>query len=248
MQKSLAVSLLAGAVLFATGQATAATSSKENTQQEAYAVGLSMSQSLAHSLKQQAKIGLTLDKDQVIKGFKDGLNGKEKLSSEEMTTALKSLSQRMGKLQAAKAAKDAAKAKKEGEKFLKANAKKPGVKTTASGLQYKILKKGSGPHPKKTDLVTVDYKGTLIDGTKFDSSYDRGKPVTFQLDQVIPGWTEGVQLMRPGSKYRFFIPAKLAYKDRAMRRIPGNSSLIFDVELHKIKHPEKKADAQKAAQ
>ncbi len=121
---------------------------------------------------------------------------------------------------------------KEGEAFLAANAKKPGVKTLPSGLQYMVIKEGTGRQPSATDQVTVHYKGTLIDGTEFDSSYRRGQPATFPLNQVIKGWTEGVQLMKEGATYRFFIPPQLGYGARGAGGIIGpNATLIFDVEL-----------------
>lgn len=123
-------------------------------------------------------------------------------------------------------------AKAAGEKFLEENAKKDGVNVTASGLQYKVLREGSGTPPGATDEVTVHYQGTLTDGTKFDSSYDRGEPATFALNQVIPGWTEGLQLMKPGAKYELYIPAALGYGEGGMPpRIPPNSVLVFQVEL-----------------
>lgn len=123
-----------------------------------------------------------------------------------------------------------------GEAFLKENAQKEGVKTTASGLQYLVLKEGDGKSPKATDVVKVHYKGTLIDGKEFDSSYKRGEPIEFPLNRVIPGWTEGVQLMKEGAKYQFFIPAKLAYGERgAGGVIPPNATLIFEVELIAVK-------------
>ncbi|MFI3135886.1 MAG: FKBP-type peptidyl-prolyl cis-trans isomerase [Methylococcaceae bacterium] len=126
--------------------------------------------------------------------------------------------------------------KKAGETFLAANAKKANIKTTASGLQYEVLTAGKGTtSPKATDNVTVHYKGTTIDGKEFDSSYSRGEPTSFPLNRVIAGWTEGVQLMKEGDKYRFYIPSTLAYGERgAGGAIAPNSALIFDVELIKI--------------
>lgn len=126
--------------------------------------------------------------------------------------------------------------KKAGETFLAANAKKPNIKTTKSGLQYEVLTAGKGKvSPKATDNVTVHYKGTTIDGKEFDSSYSRGEPTSFPLNGVIAGWTEGVQLMKEGDKYRFYIPSGLAYGERgAGGAIAPNSALIFDVELIKI--------------
>lgn len=122
-----------------------------------------------------------------------------------------------------------------GEMFLKENAAKPGVVTTASGLQYLVLTEGTGKSPKATDTVLVHYAGTLINGTEFDSSYARREPIEFPLNGVIAGWTEGVQLMKEGAKYRFFIPSKLAYGSRgAGRDIGPNEALIFEVELLKV--------------
>ncbi len=123
-----------------------------------------------------------------------------------------------------------------GEAFLAENGKKDNIVTTASGLQYEIIEPGEGASPSASDSVTVHYKGTTIDGNVFDSSYDRGAPATFPLNRVIAGWTEGLQLMKEGAKYRFFIPAELAYGERgAGRAIGPNSTLIFDVELLKVR-------------
>ncbi len=122
-----------------------------------------------------------------------------------------------------------------GEKFLSDNSQQAGVTTTASGLQYQVFSEGTGKSPTATDLVTVHYKGTTIDGKEFDSSYSRGEPASFPLNRVIAGWTEGLQLMKEGAKYRFFIPSKLAYGERGAGRLIGpNSALIFDVELIKV--------------
>ncbi|WP_051906784.1 FKBP-type peptidyl-prolyl cis-trans isomerase [Methylomarinum vadi] len=122
-----------------------------------------------------------------------------------------------------------------GEAFLAENGKKDNIVTTDSGLQYEVIEQGNGASPSATDNVTVHYKGTTIDGKVFDSSYDRGAPATFPLNRVIAGWTEGLQLMKEGAKYRFFIPAQLAYGERGAGRVIGpNSALIFDVELIKV--------------
>lgn len=124
---------------------------------------------------------------------------------------------------------------KEGQKYLESNKSKAGVKTTGSGLQYMVMKEGNGAQPKATDSVTVHYLGTLTSGKKFDSSYDQGQPVTFKLNEVIPGWTEGVQLMKVGSKYKFFIPPNLGYGPQGNQMIPPNSVLVFEVELLNVK-------------
>ena len=123
-----------------------------------------------------------------------------------------------------------------GAEFLKDNAKKEGVKTTASGLQYKVIKEGEGKSPKATDTVRVHYRGTLLNGTEFDSSIKRGEPAEFPLNGVIKGWTEGVQLMKEGAKYQFFIPANLAYGERGTPGGPigPNETLIFEIELLKV--------------
>ncbi len=127
-------------------------------------------------------------------------------------------------------------AEDKGQEFLKENAKKEGVKTTASGLQYKVVKEGDGKSPKATDTVKVHYRGTLIDGTEFDSSYKRNEPIEFPLNGVIKGWTEGLQLMKEGSKYILYIPSNLGYGARgAGGVIPPDATLIFEVELLKVK-------------
>ena len=143
--------------------------------------------------------------------------------------------QKMESRMNAEKAEKGKKALEEGKKFLAENAKKEGVKTTASGLQYEVLNEGEGKHPSATDKVRCHYEGRLLDGTVFDSSYRRGEPADFGLNQVIPGWTEGVQLMQEGSKYRFYIPYLLAYGEGgAGELIPPFSTLVFDVELLKV--------------
>ena len=126
---------------------------------------------------------------------------------------------------------------KQDEKFLVENKKKPNVKVTPSGLQYEVLSQGSGMRPNATDSVTVNYMGTLTDGTEFDNSYKRGQPITFSLDRVIRGWTEGLQLMTVGSKYKFYVPYQLGYWLNEMGTIPAGSALVFEVELLDVKKP-----------
>ena len=135
--------------------------------------------------------------------------------------------------------------KKEGAKFLEQNKTKAGIKVTASGLQYKIISEGTGKTPEPTDSVYVNYKGTLVNGTVFDNSYTRGQPARFVLNAVIPGWTEGLQLMKEGGKAELYIPGDLAYGDRGYGNvIPGGSTLIFEVELLKVKPTPKTTDKQ----
>ena len=176
--------------------------------------------------------------DLLIKGLRDGLAGQQLLTDEEMQATMQAFQQQVQAQQEAKQKEIGEKNKMEGEAFLTKNKARQGVKATASGLQYEVLTEGTGPQPKATDTVTVNYKGTLMDGTVFDSSYDRGQPATFVLNQVIPGWTEGVQLMKVGSKYKFYIPAALGYGERGAGGVIGpNAPLVFEVELLSIGQP-----------
>ncbi|MBF0214746.1 MAG: FKBP-type peptidyl-prolyl cis-trans isomerase [Magnetococcales bacterium] len=174
----------------------------------------------------------TLDVTTFIRGIQDLLSNKPPLlTPEQMNQARNEFRELLQKEMAQKNQQN----QKKGTDFLAENGKKKGVTTTASGLQYEILTPGTGAKPKATDQVKVHYHGTLIDGTVFDSSVVRKEPVTFPLDKVIPGWTEGVQLMNVGSKYRFVIPAKLAYGAKgAPPKIEPESTLIFEVELLEI--------------
>ena len=191
----------------------------------------SFGQNIGNSLKQQ-KIELNLDL--LMKGIQDAVADKKSLlTAEEMQAVLKEFQkERFAKL--AEERKALAETNlKEGEAFLTANKDKEGVITLPSGLQYKVITQGTGKTPKATDQVTTHYRGTLIDGTEFDSSYKRGKPATFAVNQVIPGWTEALQLMKEGDKWQLFIPAKLGYGERGVPggKIGPNATLIFDIEL-----------------
>ena len=191
--------------------------------------------------------GLTQIKDEldlkvVIQALQDEFNGSKTLMTQEEGQTVRQ--EFMQKLQAKRVAEEkvaAEKNKKEGDAFLAKNKAKAGVKTTASGLQYEVVKLGTGPKPKETDTVKVDYTGTKIDGTKFDSSVDRGQPATFPLNGVIKGWTEGLQLMPVGSEYKLVIPAELAYGENAPPAIGPNATLIFDVKLISIETGAEKA-------
>ena len=177
--------------------------------------------------------GVDLNPDLLVKGVQDALSGaKPLMSQQEMNKTLVDLKRKVVSAQREEQKKAAEKNLADGKKFIEENGKKEGVATLPSGLQYKVIEKGSGASPKKTDTVTVNYKGTLIDGSEFDSSYKRGKPATFRVDGVIAGWTEALQLMKPGAKWKLFIPSNLAYGERgAGAKIPPNATLIFEVEL-----------------
>lgn len=196
-----------------------------------YALGLG----IGHQLLQMNAEGLNID--DFAQAIKDVMTGGElKMKDAEAQQVVQQFFAEQEAIQQAANAEKGKAAKTEGEQFLAENAKKEGVKTTASGLQYQVLREGNGKQPKATDQVECHYEGTLIDGTKFDSSYDRGQTATFPLNQVIAGWTEGLQLMHEGAKYRFFIPYQLAYGERgAGASIPPYAALIFDVELVAVK-------------
>jgi len=169
----------------------------------------------------------------LLRGIEDAnKGGKPLMSDQERRATLQAMAQQVREGNMEKLTHQGADNLRAGEAYLADNAGKDGVKTLPSGLQYRILTPGNGASPKATDKVTVHYRGTLIDGTEFDSSYSRGQPATFGVNQVIPGWTEALQLMKEGGKWQLYIPAKLAYGERgAGARIPPNSALIFDVEL-----------------
>ena len=184
-----------------------------------YSLGVSMGEQLRTN-------GVTPDAvntQRLAQGVRDALSGKAKVSEADQ----KNIQQLVRSAQEGAADANHAAA----TKFLAENAKKPGVVTTASGLEYQVLTPGSGESPKASDEVTVNYRGTLLDGSEFDSSYKRGEPATFPLGRVIPGWTEGLQLMKPGAKYKLFVPPQLAYDMRPRPGIPPGSMLIFEVEL-----------------
>jgi len=201
-----------------------------------YSLGLTMGGQLKES-------GVTSDQintERLAQGLRDALTGKAKATDENRMQIMKLVHS------AEHNAIDSN--HKAAAKFLTENGKKPGVQTTASGLQYKVVKEGSGDSPKPSDDAVVNYRGSLLDGTEFDSSYKRGQPATFPVGRVIPGWTEGLQLMKPGGKYVLYVPPQLAYDARSPAPIPPGSLLIFDVELLSVKKPAPPSPAPVAPQ
>ena len=190
-----------------------------------YALGMS----IGHQLQQMNANATELSIDDFAQAIKDVFSTKVQMTDAEAQAAVQTFFQQ-------KTEEQARAAKAEGENFLTENAKKPGVTTLPSGLQYQVLREGNGRKPTATDQVECHYEGTLINGQVFDSSYRRGETATFGLNQVIKGWTEGLQLMQEGAKYRFFIPYNLAYGEQGTgQAIPPYAALIFDVELIKVK-------------
>ncbi|MGF1772421.1 FKBP-type peptidyl-prolyl cis-trans isomerase [Vibrio maritimus] len=207
---------------------------KTEDDKAAYAIGVSFANYLSTSIEKPAEFGIELKKELVLKGIEQAFAGNAELSEDEIRAALEGLDKRVAETMQQQAVEKAAAAMKAGDDFRAEFAKQEGVTATESGLLYQVETEGTGEQPKDTDTVQVHYKGTLIDGTQFDSSYDRGEPATFPLNRVIPGWTEGVQLMKVGSKYKFVIPPQLAYGEQDTPTIPANSTLVFEVELLKI--------------
>lgn len=214
-------------------QATTTTAEIFKTEMDkvSYIIGTQMAGSLK---KAEIEVNLEL----LMQGLKDTLaDTKLALTQDEMTKVYSAWQQQMRAKQAAKQAEEATKNLAAGKAFLEANKVKEGVKVLPSGLQYKVVKEGTGKSPTADDKVKTHYRGTLIDGTKFDSSYDRDKPAEFPVKGVIKGWTEALQLMKEGGKWELYIPADLAYGPRGRPGIPVNSTLIFEIELIEIMKP-----------
>jgi len=218
--RTTCVLLLVGGLLGGTAQGADDSPLTDARQKFSYGLGMSLGNNLKRSGVDPAQVDMEL----IVKGMKDASAGKTLLTDTEARDAIMAF-------QAEARTQLAGKNKKAAEEFLAANATKAGIVSTPSGLQYKVLAEGSGESPKSLDNVTVHYKGTLLDGTEFDSSYKRNQPATFGVGSVIKGWTEALQLMRPGAKYELFIKPELAYGEAGRPGIPPNSLLTFEVEL-----------------
>lgn len=206
---------------------------KTNMDTIAYVVGSNIANNLKENMKRDS---IDFSMEALVQGFKDALNGTDSLyfSDNDKQTIMMGFQKQLQQKQAEKVAAMAAPNKEAGKKFLEENKKNQGVIQTASGLQYKVIKEGNGKSPSAADQVTVHYEGKLLDGKIFDSSYERKEPITFAVNGVIPGWTEGLQLMKEGGTYELFIPSDLAYGDQGNQAIPGGSTLVFKVELIKV--------------
>ncbi|EGV34732.1 FKBP-type peptidyl-prolyl cis-trans isomerase [Neisseria weaveri] len=200
-------------------------------QQASYAMGVDIGRTLKQMKDQGTAVDLKLF-NEAVQTMMDGKQPKiNEIQAQEIMMTFLTEQQQKAQAKLAEASKENL---AKGKAFLDENAKKEGIKTTASGLQYQVKSEGTGKSPKATDTVVVEYEGRLIDGTVFDSSKNSNGPISFPLNQVIKGWGEGVQLMKEGAEYTFFIPAELAYGDRQTGNIPANSALVFDIKLLKV--------------
>jgi len=218
-------------IIFLAGTVSAESDTVLKTAKDKLSYGIGLD--IGNSLKSQS---LDVDPNILSKGIKDVLSGNKPLMTEqEFQETMTNFKKEMMAKQESQMKDIADRNKKEGEAFLTENTKKDGIVTLPSGLQYEVIQTGTGDSPKATDQVTVNYKGTLLDGNEFDSSYKRGEPAKFKVNGVIRGWTEALQLMKPGSMWKLYIPSALAYGERgAGRQIGPNSTLIFEVELISI--------------
>jgi len=207
---------------------------KDEKEKISYALGMSLGSNWKRNALEPDQVSLEV----VLQGLHDSLTGAQtRMSEEEMRNTLREFSEFMQNKMQEKQRQEAEKNRKAGAAFLEENKKQPGVVTLPSGLQYRVIQEGAGDSPKPGDTVAVHYRGRLIDGTEFDNSYSRGQPATFNVNGVIKGWTEALQLMKPGAKWELFIPADLAYGDVGPPNIPPGSTLIFEVELISVTTP-----------
>lgn len=239
MNKAIKLSFVAAAiaVISACGNAeqkSAPVALETDQQKQSYALGASMGKYLKTTLERNEEMGIQLEQPYILSGIEDALGAQLQLDDNQIDEVMRALESKMRELAQKKADADAKVAKQAGVDFLAENAKREGVIVTESGLQYEVITAADGEKPRAVDTVEVHYHGTLVDGTVFDSSVERDKKISFPLNGVIPGWTEGLQHMAVGSKYKFYIPSNLGYGARPAGKIPPHSTLIFEVELFGI--------------
>jgi FKBP-type peptidyl-prolyl cis-trans isomerase FklB len=232
MNKYLSAALAASLLAVPSSQMRADTALTSDKDKVSYSMGVDMGRNLQ-------KQGIDVNPDVLLSGLKDGMaGGALKMTDADMQATMTAFIQSMRAKMQAKEEAAGADNKTKGEAYLDANKKKDGWNVTPSGLQYKIITTGTGEKPKATDTVVTNYRGTTIDGTEFDSSYKRNEPAEFPVNEVIPGWTEALQMMPVGSKWQLAIPPSLAYGEKAPPEIGPNSVLLFDLELLGIKKPD----------
>ncbi|MFQ3189105.1 MAG: FKBP-type peptidyl-prolyl cis-trans isomerase FkpA [Paraglaciecola sp.] len=215
-------------------------------QKRSYAIGANMGHIIKSKIANQKEAGVEYDHSLLVEGFIAALQGQSLLEKQEIQSISRTVERLVREKKVDLKAQIGDENKVVGLAFLANNAKRAGITVTVSGLQYEVLKSGEGSKPKATDTVKVNYLGTLLDGTEFDSSYSRNKPASFPLNRVIKSWTEGVQLMGEGAKYKFYVPSYLAYGARSTGTVTSHSTLIFEVELLEIMHASKPATRRPA--
>lgn len=210
---------------------------KTPLEKESYSLGASMGNYARNQMSRHARLGIKTDINLVIDGFLDAIKGKQKLSDEDILVQLNNRAERLNKLETERKKKILEKNLKEGKEFREKNRKRKGVKVTKSGLQYEVIRLGTGRKPKLQDVVVINYRASLPNGKVFDDTYKRKMPAHLELISVIDGLSEGLQLMKEGAKYRFVIPEKLAYGHADVGGVPAGSTVIFEVELVKVLRP-----------
>ncbi|MBR9728792.1 FKBP-type peptidyl-prolyl cis-trans isomerase [Shewanella intestini] len=232
-----AIAIVTSASVFLAANCVASTNLDTDVNKESYSIGASIGKYLSSQIYSQTELGAKVNVELVIQGVVDSLKNETQFSDEEILTYLNQRAEQLNAIKVATEEKIAQENIAAGKAYLAKNKLKSGVSVTHSGLQYEVISEGEGRKPNPQDVVTVQYKGYLIDGTQFDSTYERNEPNRFALMSVIDGWQEGIPLMNEGAIYKFTIPSELAYDTKKVGIIPPSSTLVFEVELLKVEAP-----------